>query len=50
MEFLTQDGAEFFEFKNLKNIIMKYRANIEVVSVVCTQVCPGIRRVYEYQV
>jgi hypothetical protein len=52
MECLTLEGAKLwsFELKNLKSIIMKYRATIEVVSVVCILVCPGIGGVYMYQV
>ncbi len=44
MECLTQEGTEVwpFEFKNLKNIFMKYRATIGVVGVVCIWVCPGM--------
>jgi hypothetical protein len=49
---LTQEGVELwsFEFKNLKNIIMKYRATIGVVNVVYVRMCPVIGGVFMYQV
>jgi hypothetical protein len=39
-----------FEFKNLKNVIMKYQASVAEVGVLCKWVCPDVGGVCVYQV